>query len=301
MKKRLFLSGLLLSIFVLSINAQCPNPVSCASGSNGDIVYIKLGGVGGTKTTATFDYQQGITLNALGSFTFNSNGTTRMSLTSAGYLGIGVTNPTVPLAVNGAISSTSLTTSGAITATGNISTSGTLNFNSNSFSSSSGMNGSIVSLNVNGVGGLKTVATFGYDAGITFNALGSLPNYTFNSNGTTRMTILSNGNVLIGKTSQINSSYILDVNGNVRANQVVVNTTGGDFVFDKNYNLRSLSEVEQYIKENNHLPEIQSAKEMQTNGVDINELQTKLLQKVEELTLYTIELKKEIDQLKATK
>ena len=102
------------------------------------------------------------------------------------------------------------------------------------------------------------------------------------------------GNVLIGKTSQVNTSYKLDVNGNVRANKVTVNTTGADFVFDSSYKLLSLKEVEDFIRQNNHLPEIAPAVEMQTNGVDIGENQTKLLQKTEELTLYIIEQDKTI-------
>jgi hypothetical protein len=88
-------------------------------------------------------------------------------------------------------------------------------------------------------------------------------------------------NVLIGKTTQSNSVYKLDVNGSVRANEIVVNTTGADFVFQEDYCLRPLSEVAAFIKSNKHLPEIASADEMQANGVAVSELQTKLLQKVE--------------------
>jgi hypothetical protein len=73
----------------------------------------------------------------------------------------------------------------------------------------------------------------------------------------------------------------------------VVNTTGADFVFDKKYSLRKLSEVKSYIEQNQHLPEIPSAKEMQTNGVELGEMNKKLLQKVEELTLYLIDKDKQ--------
>jgi hypothetical protein len=101
------------------------------------------------------------------------------------------------------------------------------------------------------------------------------------------------GNILIGKTSQTNSAYKLDVAGNVRANQVVVNTTGADFVFEPAYYLYPLSMLEKYVKQNHHLPGIPSAQEMHNNGLDIGENQTILLQKVEELTLYLIEKEKE--------
>lgn len=110
--------------------------------------------------------------------------------------------------------------------------------------------------------------------------------------------VTSNGNVLIGKTSQTNTVYKLDINGSVRANEVVVNTTGADFVFEPNYKLPRLSEVKTYIDQNHHLPEIPSAAEMQKNGMSVGELNTKLLQKVEELTLYLIEQQKQIEDLK---
>lgn len=100
---------------------------------------------------------------------------------------------------------------------------------------------------------------------------------------------LQNGNFLIGKTTQTNSSYKLDVNGNVRANKLTVNTTGADFVFEPNYNLPTLKELEVFVQANHHLPGISPAKEMQEEGMELGENQTKLLQKVEELTLYAIE------------
>lgn len=105
-----------------------------------------------------------------------------------------------------------------------------------------------------------------------------------------------NGFVGIGTNPR--SNYMLDVAGRIRANEVVINTTGADFVFNNNYKLRSLGEVESYIKENKRLPDIAPATEMQTNGVGVSELQTKLLQKLEETTLYLIELKKENEKLK---
>jgi len=71
-----------------------------------------------------------------------------------------------------------------------------------------------------------------------------------------------------------------------------------DFVFDKNYNLPSLQYVEKYIQENKHLPEIPSAKEVATDGIDLAQMDAKLLQKIEELTLYMIDQKKEIAALK---
>jgi len=103
-----------------------------------------------------------------------------------------------------------------------------------------------------------------------------------------------NGNVLIGKTTQTNTSYKLDVNGNIRANRMVVNTTGADFVFDPAYNLLPLSELGKYIQQHRHLPGIQPAVDMQQQGLDVGDNQTKLLQKIEELTLYMIDLNEKL-------
>ncbi|TDW97278.1 hypothetical protein EDB95_5125 [Dinghuibacter silviterrae] len=121
--------------------------------------------------------------------------------------------------------------------------------------------------------------------------------YDWSDNQTTPyLTVTSQGNVLIGKSSQVNSSYILDVAGTIRANQVAVNTTGADFVFDTSYVLPSLSTVRDYVSQNHHLPGIPSAKAMQTEGIKLGESQTQLLQKVEELTLYAIEADKRVSK-----
>lgn len=94
-------------------------------------------------------------------------------------------------------------------------------------------------------------------------------------------------------------AHELDVAGTIRANEIIVNTTGADFVFADDYELRPLSEVKTFIQENKHLPEIKSAQEMQENGVGINELQTQLLQKIEELTLYILQQEERIKALEA--
>jgi hypothetical protein len=71
-----------------------------------------------------------------------------------------------------------------------------------------------------------------------------------------------------------------------------------DKVFDKNYNLMPLKDVEKFIAKNNHLPNVPSATEVVKNGVAMDEMVSKLLEKVEELTLYTIQQQKEIEELK---
>lgn len=134
---------------------------------------------------------------------------------------------------------------------------------------------------------------------VTNNASGEMVFATAdNSLPVERMRISSTGSLLIGQSTQPNPGYKLDVAGSVRANEVVVNSTGADFVFDKNYHLSSLAKVDKFITENHHLPGIKSAEKMTSEGMNIGELNKELLQKVEELTLYLIkkEKKDEVQQ-----
>jgi hypothetical protein len=111
------------------------------------------------------------------------------------------------------------------------------------------------------------------------------------------MTILANGYVGIGTTAP---SSRLAVNGTIRAREVIVTTQGWpDHVLKPDYNLKPLHEVEKYIKKNSRLEGIPSEKEVMTTGVPMGEMQAKLLQKLEETTLYLIEMKKENEALKA--
>ena len=102
--------------------------------------------------------------------------------------------------------------------------------------------------------------------------------------------------------SQNPFTYRLAVNGKIGAHELQIENdsqTWPDFVFDKNYDLPPLEEVEEFITVNRHLPNIPSEKEVKENGILVGEMNARLLQKIEELTLYVIELKKEVEQLKA--
>lgn len=97
---------------------------------------------------------------------------------------------------------------------------------------------------------------------------------------------------------QINGS--LGVKGTLTAKEIIVTNTGwADFVFDKDYQLPSLKEVEEHICEKGYLPGIPPASEVKENGVNLNEINVKLLQKIEELTLYTIQQQKMIESMQA--
>jgi len=131
-----------------------------------------------------------------------------------------------------------------------------------------------------------------------------LPNLYFRAGTNNAVVFLNNGNVGIGIT---NPTQRLEVNGTIRAKELKLETNNWpDFVFKKSYLLKPLQEVNDYIKANKRLPDIPSEQEVKETGVNMGDMQTKLLQKIEELTLYVInqdkliqELQKEIEQLKS--
>lgn len=93
-------------------------------------------------------------------------------------------------------------------------------------------------------------------------------------------------------------SVALDVSGTIRSQVVKIEATGwADFVFDKAYKLPSLESIENHIQSNKTLPGIPSEKEVKENGIDLGDMQIKLLQKIEELTLYVIDQDKRIKAL----
>lgn len=115
-----------------------------------------------------------------------------------------------------------------------------------------------------------------------------------------QMMIDNIGNIGIGTGSAtLNPLEKLAVNGLIHTKEVKVDLLNWpDFVFEPSYSLIPLNELEQKIIANKHLPEIPSAAEVEENGVLLGEMNKKLLQKVEELTLYIIQMNKEIQELK---
>lgn len=131
----------------------------------------------------------------------------------------------------------------------------------------------------------------------------------FKTNNVERMTILSDGFVGIGTSAKPHTEALLGVEGAIYAKKLKVTQTGwADFVFNKDYKLPTLKEVEDHIKKYKHLPGVPSETEVKKNGTDVAEIQAVLLKKIEELTLYVIEQnkkleaqQKEIDALKGKK
>jgi hypothetical protein len=108
------------------------------------------------------------------------------------------------------------------------------------------------------------------------------------------MAILSNGKVGIGTMNPCGNPFAplnckLSVAGAIQAKDVVVNTNWSDDVFESSYRLLPLTEVATYIQAHHHLPDIPSGTEVKEKGVNLGEMQSKLLAKVEELTLHMIQ------------
>ncbi|AYN00621.1 tail fiber protein [Chryseobacterium sp. 3008163] len=212
----------------------------------------------------------------------NSVGNNVVFNKDAGNVGIGIENPQTKLDVNGFV--TSKITSGAVNP-----------------SNTSGFSVNELGTNVlemsytrdgQGIGMIKTL---------------SANHIAIGTNNTERLRInATTGNVGIGTQ---NPDQKLTVKGKIHAEDVIVNmNVPADYVFQKyydnhssireDYSMMNLNELEAFIKENKHLPEIPSGEKMTQDGVTLGDFQMKLLQKIEELTLYVISLKKEVDTLK---
>jgi len=186
-------------------------------------------------------------------------------LLTTGRVGIGTINPQANLDINGSLKITSNSDLGFINLT---TTSG---------------NPKIVS----NAGLFLTSSTYNvFYGGGTQVAIGSVNERT----GFGILNILGS-NVGIGTT---NPDQKLTVKGKIHAEEVIIdlNVPVADYVFAENYPLMPLHKVEQFVKINNHLPEIPSATEVKEKGLSLGEMQNKLLQKIEELTLYVIEQQK---------
>ena len=107
-------------------------------------------------------------------------------------------------------------------------------------------------------------------------------------------TFPTSGNVGIGTSTPSNE---LDLKGTIRAEEVVVQTGWSDFVFEDDYQLRSLDEVAEFIEAKGHLPDIPSAEAVAENGVTLGQMNAKLLQKLEEMTLYLLQQQEIVTQL----
>ncbi len=268
----LTLSLLLFLGTFISINAQ--SVVTAGSGSNGLTLQLNSNPGGGNSPYILFDALNGGAssifmmrqeTNTLSLNSYSSKWTNRkdvMTFTNTGKVGINTNAPAADLDVRG----NAVFRDGALDI---------------ALSTPAGRNGII--FDSDNSGDYSRLDIFNVPNTTESSRYFSLK-YNSDSHG---ITIRKGGNVGIGTNGP--GSYKLAVNGKVRAKEVVVETGWADFVFEKEYQLPTLEEVENHIKEKGHLKDIPSAKEVEENGVSLGQMDSKLLQKIEELTLYILE------------
>ena len=222
-----------------------------------------------------------------------------MRIKGNGRVGIGTSNPTAGLVVNKVVGNTN-----AIFASNTSGVSIQSNYPGIGFNTF--YNGGSAMISSGGAGYIGADPTSGRiilantNANATAGAFNALQD---------KMWIANDGTVSMGSSNlnaennTLGSGYKLKVFGKIISEEVRVQlkTAWPDYVFEKNYHKLSIDELEKYVTLNKHLPNIPSAKEIENDGQHLGEIQRKMLEKIEELSLYVIELKKEIDLLKTKK
>lgn len=231
-----------------------------------------------------------------GSLNFFSKGATinqnRMTILGHnGYVGIGTSNPTSLLEVAGSTKTQSLD------ATNIFSSSITTNLINSENSISNNMITETLKVTVNSSeGAVLTSDDMGNATWQLLPEMPEIPEQLWTKSSSNDDIYRLNGNVGIGTSNT--SGYKLAVNGDIQAEliRIVADVPASDYVFEDDYELMSLYQLEQFVTDNKHLPEVKSAKEFEEEGYNIGEMDDVLLRKVEELTLYTIKQQKQIDE-----
>jgi len=123
--------------------------------------------------------------------------------------------------------------------------------------------------------------------------LGDCADNTSLDNARLIMSMSRDGNVGFG--TEPDSMYRIQIAGDMRAEEIIVETGWADFVFEEEYNLRPLSEVESFIQKNGHLPDIPIGTSIESKGLSVGEISMRFMQKIEELTLYSIDQDKRLE------
>ena len=228
----------------------------------------KAGNARGFLQLASFDMKIGTTVeNNAGDFVVRTNGTDRLWVKPYGFVGIGIDNPIVPLHIAGSFTLRDPNP--------------------------------VIRMETSTSNPIGFIQTIGDDIQIGTYATNDLGSFIIRTNGSNRIYVHNNGNVSIG-TSVVATGFRVSINGKLMCEelQVKLQNTWPDYVFNSGYKLKSIYTLENYINNNRHLPGIPSAKEMDEKGIGVGEMQRLQMEKIEELTLYIIQLKKEIDALK---
>lgn len=226
-------------------------------------------------------------LDANGGFsigtTANFSNSSLLTATADGNVGVGTFTPNAKLEVRGTILSSGTNSNLDVTdpVRGNI-----------SYLANSGQ--MVIGWNRNaGAGETDFISNQG------LGGQGGFAFYNYDNSGVEKqlMWVQGNGNVGIGTNDP--KGYKLAVNGGVIATAVTVkvNSAWPDYVFKKDYQLPSLTDVKTYIDQNQHLPEVPSEEQIAKEGLNLGEMNKLLMKKVEELTLYLIEIKQEVKEL----
>ncbi len=259
-------------------------------------------GIRVSTNTQNIDITNGIFGGVIGTSTGNamhvmSSNSIGLSLSTAGLVGIGTLSPTTAgLVVNKIVGNTNAIFGGNSTGVSIQSSYPGIGFNTY-------YNGGSIMIGNGGAGYIGADPTTGriIIASTNSNASAGAANALLE-----KISITTDGTVSMGSSNlnaennSLGVGYKLKVFGKIISEEVRVQLKAAwpDYVFEKNYKKLSLDELDKYVTANKHLPNIPSAKEIEKDGQHLGEIQRKMLEKIEELSLYVIELKKEIDELK---
>ncbi len=237
------------------------------------------------------------TENNNGKFIVRVNGNNTLNITPANFVGIGTETPSTKLHVVGnTIISGNAIIGGAANITGTLFAGDNASINGNLTMDAANPIIQLQNSNVD----KGFVQLSGDNIRIGTNSGNTAGKFVIRTNGGDRFFVDGAGNVNIGSQTDA-PGYILRVGGKMICEEVKVKLQSSgwpDYVFSETYKLPTLSELKNFIQTNKHLPNIPSATEIEKNGLEVGDMQKRMMEKIEELTLYILQQQKEIEELK---